>query len=280
MTETLGRLHVEESGNPAGPPVLFLHGFMSSNLQWEPNRAGLGAELWLLLAEQPGHGRSPGPDDAAAYRADTVLDQLDRIRTDRGIDRWWLVGQSLGGAMLIRYALRHPERVAGLVFTNSRAVFGLAGRRAPAGDEPRGSAEGGDGRDRSGLPAEPTREKIRALPYHPSNAKRIPAELQARMIEAADAMPMAVFRHLRTGGPWHSTDDLHRLEVPTLLINGRFEKDFQPCVEMARTAIARLEVVELDGGHSVNIDQPEAFNRAVMDFVHSRPQPATGRSTR
>ncbi len=268
------KLHVEEAGNPDGPPVLLLHGFMSSNLQWEPNRLRLGAELRLLLAEQPGHGRSPGPDDAAAYRADPVLDQLDRIRTDRGIDRWWMVGQSLGGAMVLRYALRHPDRVDGLVFTNSRAVFGLAGRQAPPGQEPNGGADAQRGG--SGLPAEPTRELIRALPYHPSNAKRIPAELQARMVEAADAMPMAVFRHMRTGGPWHSNEELHLLQVPTLLINGRFEKAFQPCVDEAKAAIDDVRVVDLDGGHSVNIDQPEAFDRAVLDFVRSRREPSTG----
>ncbi len=249
------RLHVDDVGNAEGPPVLLLHGFMSSNLQWEPNREGLEDELRLLLAEQPGHGRSPGPDEAEAYRADTVLGQLDQIRVDRGIDRWFLVGQSLGGAMLVRYALQHPERVAGLVFTNSRAVFGLAGRRPDSQ------------RSADGEPAEPTPESVRELPYHPRNAKRIPADLQARMVERADAMPMAVFRHLRTGGPWDSTDDLQHLRVPTMLINGRFEKAFQPCVEQAREAVADLTVVDLDGGHSVNIDQPEAFNRAVLDFV-------------
>ncbi len=260
-------LHAEDAGNPAGPPVLMLHGFMSSNLQWEPNRPGLEPELRLVLAEQPGHGHSPGPDDPAAYRAGTVLDQLDRLRVDRGIDRWWLVGQSLGGAILIRYALRWPKRVAGLVFTNSRAVFGMVGRRRDDGD----GGDGGDapgGADR-GRRAPPTRAQRRDLPYHPSNAKRLPPDLQARMVEAADAMPMAVFRHLGRGGPWHSTDDLHRLDVPTLLINGRYERAFQPCVDQARAAIPELSVVDLDGGHSVNIDRPAEFNRAVLGFIGS-----------
>ena len=264
-TDRPAELHVEDTGNPDGPPVLLLHGFMSSNLQWEPNRDRLGAELRLLLVEQPGHGRSPGPDDPAAYAADAVLDQLDRIRAERGIDRWFVAGQSLGGAIVLRYALRQPERVAGLVFTNSRAVFGLAGKQA----------DGGSDEERSGLPADPTREQIRALPYHPVNARRMPPDLQARMVAVADAMPLAVFRHLRTGGPWYSTDELHLLQVPTLLVNGRFERVFQPCVAQARAAIADLRVVDLDGGHSVNIDQPEAFDRAVLDFVRAHWAPAT-----
>ncbi|MEM9652929.1 MAG: alpha/beta fold hydrolase [Actinomycetota bacterium] len=252
-TETT-RLHVESVGDVDRPPVLLLHGFMSSNLQWEPNRDGLASALRLLLVEQPGHGRSPGPDDAAAYSADTVLTRLDEVRARFGIERLWLVGQSLGGAVAIRYALQHPDRVAGLVFTNSRAVFGLVGRQRSRGasDEPR---------------RELTRERIQQMPYHPRNATRLPPDLQARMIEAADNMPLSVFRHLGAGGPWSSTDELHRLSVPTLLINGRFEKAFQPCVEQAAASIPDLEVVTLDGGHSVNIDQPERFNQAVIDFV-------------
>lgn len=169
-----------------------------------PNCQGLGAELRLLLAEQPGHGRSPGPDHAEAYQAKTVLDQLDQIRSDRGVDRWWLLGQSLGDAMLIRYPIRHPERVAGLVFTNSRAVFGLAGRAASPTNESDSSAKGkGTDRRTKGravFSKEPTKALIRALPYHPSNAKRVPTDLQARIVKVADSMPMAVFRHIRTSG--------------------------------------------------------------------------------
>lgn len=251
------RLNVEEAGRSDGPPVLFLHGFMSSNLQWEPNRSGLGAHLRLLLTEQPGHGGSPAPDDVAGYSADVVIEQLDQVRADRGIERWWVVGQSLGGAMCVRYAMRHPTRVAGLVFTNSRALFGLPGRRA-------------EGQPPGELPPRPTRQDVQALPYHPSNAKRIPDDLKARMVATADAMPLSVFQHLSARGPWQSNDDLHQLDVPALLINGRFEKAFQPSVTRAQAALPNLEVIELDGGHGVNIDQPEAFNAAVLDFITER----------
>jgi pimeloyl-ACP methyl ester carboxylesterase len=249
-------LHVDEQGNPDGPPTVFIHGFMSSNLQWEPNREALSAELHMLMVEQAGHGGSPGPDDPSAYRATTVLAQLERIRVERGIDRWWMVGQSLGGAISVRYALAHPDRVAGLVFTNSRAVFGITGRQATE------AAEGESDRDRPW-----TRERARRLPYHPGNARRLPPELKDRMAEAADNMSLAVLKHLHRGGPWASTDELDQLAMPVLLVNGRFEKAFQPCVDQAKAAVPDLRVIDLDGGHSVNIDQPEAFDRAVLDFI-------------
>jgi len=168
----------------------------------------------------------------------------------------------------MRYAFRFPDRVAGLVFTNSRAIFGLKGKQPDESERGAQSTEPSEAKEQ----IEYTREQIRAMPYHPINAKRIPDELKARMVAAADAMPSAVFRHLPRGGPWQSSHELHRLQVPTLLVNGRFEKAFQPCVDEARAGIAGLRVVDLDGGHSVNIDQPEAFNKAVLEFIVRRPK--------
>lgn len=252
-------LHVDEYGAVDGTPALFLHGFMSSNLQWELNRETLGSELRMLMAEQLGHGRSPAPDEPDAYRADAVLDRLEQVRIDHGVERWWVIGQSLGGAIVVHYALRHPERVLGVVITNSMALFGRAGRR-PSGR-------------RVVFPDEPTREDLRALPYHPANARRIPEPLRSRMAAAADAMSAAPFRHRRSGGPWDGAGALHRIEAPMLVVNGRFEKAFQPFVARMRAEAPAVRIVDLDGGHAVNLHQPEGFNQAVLDMVNDHRRP-------
>ena len=66
---------------------------------------------------------------------------------------------------------------------------------------------------------------------------------------------------------WRCDDELHQLAMPTLLVNGRWEKAFQPFVEVAQRSIPQLEVVSLEGGHSINIEQPEGFDRAVLAFT-------------
>ncbi len=246
-------LNVIEGGNRSGQPVVLIHGFMSSRHQWDPNVERLGGEFRTVLVELPGHGDSPAPDDASSFSPPVLLGAIDDVRRRLGIDRWWVVGHSLGGAVGIRYGLAHPQRTLGVVFTNSRAVFGI---RRPA-----------DGRPATG-PRPTSSGDLRRLPFHPINAKRFPPDLQDRMVEVADRMDPSVITHLSSvGAAWRSSDELHRLAAPVLLVNGRWESAFQPHVDDARRSVPDLRVVELEGGHSINIEQPEAFDRAVIDFI-------------
>ena len=245
-------LHVEEAGNPAGPPLVLVHGFLSSNAQWDLNRHALGEHYRLLMVELLGHGRSDAPDDSSAYTIESMSRHFEQVRIERGIKRWWVCGQSLGGAISILYALLHPQTVRGLIFTNSRAAFGL----------PRQGL-----RDETGQPR-PAIASTRELPVHPINAKRLPEHVQARMVAAADVMPMhAVNHYMARRHTWKSTQDMALLTIPVLLVNGRWESAFQPSVEQAQQLIRHLEVVSLEGGHAINVEQPQAFNQAVVGFI-------------
>ena len=239
--------------------MLMLHGMLSSNAQWDLNRDALGRELHLLIAELPGHGRSPEYDDPAHYAPSHVIAELERIRVEAGVERWWVCGQSLGGAIAIRYCLAHPERVFGLIFTNSRAAFGVSR-----------SAQLTPARSDSGNDAMPPGPKAtRDLPMHPINATRLPQPLKDRMVCAADAVQMQTFYDFASRmHEWQSVGDFSALQVPVLLVNGRWEKRFQPHIAEARSKIARLDVVNLEGGHAINAEKSAEFDAAVLDFVN------------
>ena len=59
----------------------------------------------------------------------------------------------------------------------------------------------------------------------------------------------------------------HRLQLLTLLVNGRFEKIFQPDRDFAAATIPGIEIVDLDAGHSVNIEAAAGFDRALIEFA-------------
>lgn len=114
-----GRLHVLELGPAAGeeqPPIVLVHG-ASGNL--EDLRLALGDRLAMnrrvILVDRPGHGWSDRPGGAAdaspAHQAALIAEALDRI----GVERFVLLGHSLGGAVATALALAHPARIAGLV---------------------------------------------------------------------------------------------------------------------------------------------------------------------
>ena len=66
-------------------------------------------------------------------------------------------------------------------------------------------------------------------------------------------------------------DRLADIMTPTLLVNGRREKSFQAVRDLAAREIRGLEVVDLEGGHPVNLDCADGFNAAVADFLARHP---------
>lgn len=249
-------LNYLDCGNPSRKPTVFLHGFLSSNLQWQLNRHRLEAELRTIFIELPGHGGSPAPETAAECAPELVLGAIDRVRRDLDIDQWHVVGQSLGGAMGLRYTLAFPSKVRSVTFTNSRAAFGFT----RIGEQTR--------------PLEVASvEELRRLPFHPIHAKRFPEDLKASMVASADGVDLAGITHMATHSrSWKSADQMHELACPVLLVNGIWESAFQPHLADAQQTIADLTVVNLEGGHSINVEQPEAFDAALLEFLQGQAE--------
>ncbi len=118
--ETPHKVYVEECGNPAGIPVLFVHG-----------GPGGGCEPWhrqffdpdryrIVLFDQRGCGRSTPHASLEGNTTQALLGDMERIREHLGIDRWMLFGGSWGSTLSLLYAQACPERVLALVL---RGIF-------------------------------------------------------------------------------------------------------------------------------------------------------------
>jgi len=252
-------LHYELSGREDGPSLLLLHGFMSSRAQWRPNLAGLGQIARLVVVELLGHGRSPAPDDASAYEVTSYVAAIEDIRRAIGAPQLFLCGQSFGAGLTIAYALAHPGSVRGHIFTNSRSALAPKGQ---LGDEATRLAEA-DRIEAGGTSV------IDALPLHPRNATRAPADARDEMMrDAALLSPRGLANSMRHTLPQLSMlDRLAAVAVPGLLVNGVWEKAFQPLRALAAERAPELEIVDLEGGHSINLEAPEAFNLVIGDFI-------------
>jgi pimeloyl-ACP methyl ester carboxylesterase len=240
-------------GSAEKPALLMLHGFMSSNLQWEPNRDGLAAHFRWIGAELWGHGRSPVPTGSEPYHVLSYVAEFEALREQLGVNRWFICGQSFGAGIMMRYALEHPNVVQGLIMTNSRSsVNDVVSEEGP------------------GLDLQAWQELDRhIIPYHPCHAKRIPEALRKRMEEAADQIdPYALWQSVETTGRELSCrEEAAQIAVPMLLVNGRREAGFQRDRDFVAETVPHVRVVDLDGGHSVNIEAPAGFNEAVIAFA-------------
>lgn len=113
-------LYVEESGNPEGIPVLFVHGGPGGGCE-DYHRRFFDAERFrIILMDQRGAGRSTPLAELAGNSTDKLVQDMETIRVFLGIDRWLLFGGSWGSTLSLVYAQTHTERVLGLVL---RGIF-------------------------------------------------------------------------------------------------------------------------------------------------------------
>lgn len=116
----LHALYLEQSGNPHGQPVLFLHGGPGGGTLPKHRRFFDPAHYRIILFDQRGCGKSL---PSAELRDNTTWDlvqDMERIRQHLGIQRWLLFGGSWGSTLALAYAITHPARVQGLIL---RGIF-------------------------------------------------------------------------------------------------------------------------------------------------------------
>jgi proline iminopeptidase len=135
------RIYWEECGNPAGKPAVFLHGGPGGGCWPAARRFFDPARYRVVLLDQRGCGRSrPHASETGDLSTNTtwhLVEDLERLREARRIERWQVFGGSWGSALALAYAERHPDRVSELIV---RGIFTLRRREldfyynGPAGE--------------------------------------------------------------------------------------------------------------------------------------------------
>lgn len=252
------RLSLEVVGDNSLPPLLLIHGFLSSNFQWSLNETALAKHFQLFKVELWGHGNSPVPTDESAYSIDEYLYQLEMIRNHFAIEKWSLIGQSFGAGIVLNYAQRFPQHCIALVTTNSMSAFSQSYSLSHESYIEKLAMSN----------ALLEKKGVRGLPMHPIHSKRIEPILKEKMVVAADSLSKSVVI-----GHFSMLTDLsvNAALMPKLcrsyLINGVFEKAFQAEVESISQRWPHLEIHNLQGGHSVNLDCPQEFNEKVINCL-------------
>ena len=244
------RLFYESHGS--GPAIVFAHGRGGNHLSWWRQVAAFSAHHRCVTFDQRGWGLSEGPaepPDPATVTADLVglLDHL-------GIDSAVLVAQSMGGVSSLGVALGHPERVAGLVLSDTTGGIGDSSVISLLEDvHP---------------PEDPLRRALSDsfIEQHPALTF-----LFGSVGRINPPMPVSVVSGLFRNPNGPQASELAAMEVPTLLVVGQEDKIFPVhVIEAVHRLIpgSRLEVVP-DAAHSTHFEQAEVFNGLLRDFVAS-----------
>jgi len=116
----LHRMYWEQSGNPSGVPVVFLHGGPGAGSSPEHRRFFNPSFYRIIVLDQRGAGRSLPHGELVDNTTPLLIADLEQLRTHLNIDRWLVFGGSWGSTLALAYAEAHPERCHGLVL---RGIF-------------------------------------------------------------------------------------------------------------------------------------------------------------
>lgn len=114
------KLYVEESGNPGGPAVLFLHGGPGGGCSPNHRRLFDPEHYRIILFDQRGSGRSTPHASLEKNTTWDLVADIERLRTHLGIEKWLVFGGSWGSTLALAYAETHPQQVSGLIL---RGIF-------------------------------------------------------------------------------------------------------------------------------------------------------------
>jgi 3-oxoadipate enol-lactonase len=242
-------------GRHDAPTVMFAHSLAADMSMWDENVSAFAGAYRVLRYDMRGHGLSSNPP--APYTAALLADDAVALLDALGIDRVHFVGLSLGGIVGQHLAARYPNRLNSLSLCNTTSQH--SGHEWL--DERMACVRAG------GMSAvvEGTIERW----FTPAFIRKSPDKI-VRVREMVLNTRVNGFVGCASAVRCMShASILSQISVPTLILTGR--EDRTATVEAARTMQARVRNSELfvvpDAAHLPNMEQPNAFNAAVLDFL-------------
>ena len=274
VTTSYGDIVVAEAGE--GPALVMLHGGgpgASGESNYHQNLPSLTQKFRVVLPDQPGFGASyrPTEDDLETesitqITVGALFEALDRL----GIERFHLLGNSLGGAAAIAMAQAQPHRISGLV------LMAPGGGWLPFGPTP---TEGQREMFRYYNGGGPSEKKmanfIRTMVF---DHKQFGADVVRARYEASLDPSHIEFYHRYNAAftKRHGMDplwrDLHKIAAPTLLLWGRDDRTIT--LDGSQIMLKHIRNVQLhvfgNCGHWVQLECQRDFERLVIDFLAER----------
>lgn len=269
-------LCVAEAGNPAGYPLVFIHGFSQSHAVFARQfSSALAQEFRLLALDMRGHGCSGKPWATEAYASPRPwAGDIAALLAAKQVERPILVGWSAGGYWSLDFVREHgAAAIAGLVMAGSH------GGLIPTADDAQVRERAAAMRKANlEYPLDPVRTLELSDQFVARMAAQpLPPDL-ARVMHAGTLMLPAYARQAMTSRDMDNADLAPRLDIPVLFILGAADHVVAPAALQAlATRLPAAQVrIYADTGHSAFAEQPEQFNRDLAEFarrVSGAPRP-------
>ncbi|MBT3916989.1 MAG: alpha/beta hydrolase [Rhodospirillaceae bacterium] len=244
----------------AGPPAIFLHGIGGNRTSWTSQQLAVADMCTAISWDARGYGKSDDYDGPLNFS--DFGDDLERLLDARGIEQAHFIGLSMGARILMDFFPRYAERVATLTLCD--CFFSYATALSPQ-----------------------KQQEFVDLRQKPLREGKSPADLAPTLIDSLvgpncseqardqlyqSLVDIHVESYLKTIAAtitYDASGSLADFNVPVQLIFGEHDKLTPPSIGEAmleKIPQAQMAVIE-DAGHLSNLEQPEAFNEILRDFL-------------
>ena len=257
------KLYYEEAGR--GRPLVFVHEFAGDHASWRPQVNFFARRYRTIAFNARGYPPSDVPKDPGAYSQRQAAEDIRGVLDHLGIAEAHVCGLSMGGYATLHFGLEWPERALSLTIAGcgygsaaDRETFREDSERVAQGFE-RDIATAGDAYSRG--------------PYRVQFLAKDPVgwqEFHDRLVAGSGPGHALTLRGVQMRRPsvLDLGDRMVRLRVPALIVTG--DED-EPCLEpglfMKRAIPAAGLLVIPNSGHTINLEEPDAFDRALLDFL-------------
>jgi pimeloyl-ACP methyl ester carboxylesterase len=258
-------LHYEDVGS--GTPMVFVHEFAGDARAWEPQLRFFTRRYRCIAFNARGYPPSDVPRDVAAYSQDRATDDIAAVISGLNLAPAHVVGLSMGAFATLHLGLRHPHLARSLVAAgvgygaepHKRAQFQAEIDTTAARIQAEGMAVMGPVYGHG-----PTR-----LVFEQKDPRGY-AEFIAQLSDHSATGSAMTMRGVQRERPslFDLADSLRQMTLPTFIIAGdEDEPTLEPALFLKRTIPTSALLVLPKCGHTMNLEDPDAFNRAVLDFV-------------
>lgn len=254
------------SARPDAPTLVLLHGYTGHAHSWDHFAAAMAGDYRVLALDQRGHGQTQWAPPTHYDTNEMVLD-LEAFVAALGLERFVLLGLSMGGIVSFGYAGKRPPALAKLVVVDIAPEIDVAGlKRIQAGvvrADVFASREEAFAQARADNPIPPAAHQRYRSDY---SLLRMEDGRFTYRYDRALRDPDNPRKGIPADEGWRLVGNIG---VPTLLVRGEFSDILtRPTAERMAGAIADCRLVEVAGsGHPVPLDKPEEFLAAVRPFL-------------
>jgi len=260
------KLYFEEAGE--GTSIIFVHEFAGDFRSWEPQVRHFSRKYRCIVFNARGYPPSDVPEDPEMYDQDLAREDIRTVLDSLNIEKAHVIGLSMGGFAALHFSLHYPDRVI------SQVISGC-GYGAGEGSHEQFQRETTEAADRMESETMAVFGNTYALgPTRVQFQNKDPRgwiEFETQLRDHSSLGSANTMRGVQRRRPslYNLEDDLKKITVPTLILNG--DED-EPCLDVSlylkRTITSSALALLPRTGHTCNLEEPSLFNQLCETFIH------------